>query len=152
VKKDFFFTKWKTDVILRKVCERGFVIFIYKGCSSPCIRSQANERAAKASLPTRVAFLSANLVNSFSLASAETVLSQDSKRSISLTFCRYLVKKQTSRSTFVFYRRHDKNVNPFFSSFFPNKIEIFSPIFLDTLYSLKKTNYFHHNPTRKAKE
>ena len=69
-----------------------------------------------------------------------------------LTFCRYLVKKQTSRSTSVFYRRYDQNANRFFASFLPNKIAIFSPIFLDTFYSLKKYNYFHHNPTRKAKE
>ena len=69
-----------------------------------------------------------------------------------LTFCRYLVKKQTSRSMSVFYRRYDQNANRFFASFLPNKIAIFSPIFLDTFYSLKKYNYFHHNPTRKAKE
>ena len=50
---------------------------------------------------------------------------------------RYLVKKQTSRPTSVFYRRYDQNANRFFASFLPNKIAIFSPIFLDTFYSLK---------------
>ena len=54
-----------------------------------------------------------------------------------LTFCRYLVKKQTSRFTSVFYRRYDQNANRFFASFFLNKIAIFSPIFLDTFYALK---------------